>query len=428
MKAVEWRVFLRRARGNGFLRNSMILFVGGMAANILGYFFHLVIGRMVSIEIYGEVESLVSFMSIISVPAMAITMIATKYAACSKAENNPTASREVLVYLNRKITLYGLPVLFLALLLTPSIRRFLHLESALPLVLAWVAMWGSFYFAVAGGILTGWQKFKASSFSSACGVGAKLFFAILLIKLGFALNGIMGSFLLGALVSYAVSLFALKGILKKNRLPEKTGCRVEIFSSALLKKDILPVFAGNLAITLFGYVDMFLAKHNLDPVSAGQYGALAIVGKIIFFATGVIATVLFSMAAESNHKKDNTWKIFQHAAFLMLLVSLAGVTFYFLFPSFALGLLFQDKYTSVSPLLGWFAILAAAFSFVNLIFQYLLSIQKVRPVLWLSGIALLLPPALLFFGNSISAILGITLAFQSLVVFLGLGYLVKQAK
>lgn len=418
---------LKKIESNAFLRNSVILFAGGMIANALNYVFHLAVGRMVSVEIYGEVESLISFMSIISVPAMALTMLATKYAACSKAENDKKSSRNLLAYLNKKVSLFFSPIFLLALAATPFLKIFLKLDSNVPLILMWVSMFLSFYFSITGGILSGWQKFKEASFAGVYGAAAKLIAGIILVKLGFALNGVIGSFLLGSAVSYAASIFALKFIFKKTVYKgEEEGKQSEnSVDFVSLKKYVLPVFLGNLAIAIFGNIDMVVAKHNFDAVTAGQYGALAIVSKIIFFATGAIATALFSMSAENEHTKNNSLAIFKNAVFLVSAVSLVSALFYFLFPELILGLLFGNKYNEVSGLLGWFAILATIFSLVNLILQYLLSIHKTKIVYSLCFIAFLMPLTMIFLGENISAILLINASFQVIAIAIGLVYLIK---
>lgn len=412
--------------GNSALvKNSAVLFVGTMLASVLNYVFHLAIGRLVSVEIYGETESLLSLINIISVPATTLTMVATKYAASCSAENDKKGSWEIFKYLNKKILKYGLPIFGIAIILTPQIGNFLNIKNNFALVLIWVAMLLSFFSAVSLGILRGWQKFKQVSWTGVWGAAAKLIFGIVLVEIGFALNGIVGSFLLGALATYLVAVFALKFIVARKAEKETQDCNYQIdFSS--LRRYVIPAFVGNLAVAILGNSDMILAKHNLDSVLAGQYGALTVVSKIIFFATGMIAGVLFSMSAENHHKKTGTLDIFKNAFFLVSGISLCAVLFYFAFPKFVLGMLFGSKYSGVAGYLGWFAIMVALFSVVNLIFQYLLSIRKTEVSYWLLAISLFSSLAILFIGKSIYAILLIITLTQIAALMLGSYFLFKE--
>lgn len=415
---------INKIKNNAFAKNSLILFVGTMLASVLNYAFHLIVGRMVDVEVYGEVQSLTSLINIISVPAMTITMIATKYSAGFKADNDAFGCKKVMEYMSRKVTKFGLPVLIVAFAITPFLSDFLNIRGNFPLILIWLLMLSSFYLAINNGVLAGWQKFDSVSWVGFLGAFLKLFAGILLVKIGFGLNGVIGSFVIGMLASYVASIIMLRFIVSAKIDHEKGVFEEMDFGS--IKQYAMPAFFGNLAINILGNIDMVMAKHNLDSIEAGQYGALTIVSKIIFFATGVIATVLFSMSAEDSHKKNDSMKIFANAAYLMMFVSLVSIAVYFVIPNFILGMLFGDKYSDVSHYLGWFAILVTLFSFVNLIFQYLLSIHKTKVVYEFLVVSVFLSVAVLFFGKDFYDILLIASVSQIIAIFVGFRYLFEK--
>lgn len=408
---------LRKIRNNAFAWNSFVLFSGSMVNNVLNYIFHLVVGRMVSVTVYGETESLISLMTIISVPAATLVMVMTKYAAECKAQNDKKRSYELLRYFNKKIMQYGTPVFLLTILLTPYISRFLNIESNIPLLIVWTSMLLSLFSSGASGMLSGWQKFKESSFAAIAGGALKLVSASIFITIGLKINGLMLSFFLSAVGTYVIVLICLKFIIVAGRGDSKEISKLNFGS---VKSTIATFFMGNLAINALGNLDMVLAKHNLSDIEAGQYGALTIVSKIIFFATGVIASVLFSMSAEHNHKNANTKKLFLQAFSLMVMVSAISVAVYFLAPKLILSLLFGAKYNAVSGYLGWFAIMVVLFSIVNLTLQYLLSLHRIKVVYGMLTVAISSAIAILFLGHTISAILiiGIIAQLAALVVCL----------
>jgi O-antigen/teichoic acid export membrane protein len=414
---------INKIKNNPFAVNSIILFSGSMLGNVLNYIFHLVVGRMVSVEIYGEVESLVSLITIVSVPAMTLGMIATKYSACSKADNDRRSSHDLMVYLNKKVFIYGIPIFAVAMFATPFFKEFLNISENMPLIIIWLMMFLALLGSINNGILLGWQKFKDASWIGVLGAIVKLISAIILIKLGFVLSGAVGSFAIGALASYIASIFTLRFILREKRAGDQNSID---FRS--VKKYVVPALIGNLAISILGNADMVLAKHNLDPLLAGQYGALTIVSKIIFFATGVIATVLFTMSAEGNHRKNNSRAILVQASALMLLVSTVAIAFYFAFPKFILSLLFGNKYSSVALYLGFFAVVVSLFSFVNLFLQYLLSIHRTKIANWLLSIAILEVVFVMFLGKSISAIIALVALIQVLAIITCFVFLFNKKK
>ena len=394
---------LKKIKNNAFARNSLILFSGTMAANVLNYFFHLLVGRAVSVSAYGEVESLLSLLAITSIPSAAIMMLATKYSASCKAENDLESNYGVMRYLNKKVFVYGFPFFLIALSLTPYLREFMNISSNFPIIIVWILMYLSFFGSITGGIINGWQKFKEANWTGILGTVVKLVSVIILIKVGLGAKGVMGSFLISGIFSYLISLYFIRFIFRAKK-KEKIDFKKKLAIGSI-KDYLIPIFFGNLAIAILGNADMVLAKHNLDAVSAGQYGALTIVSKIIFFFTGVLASVLFSMSAEDSHKKNDSMKIFRQALYLLLFVSVFAIIAYFIFPELILSLLFKNKYVSVATYLGWFAIMVSIFSLVNLIFQYLLSIHKTKVVYSLLFVSILTVLATLFLGKNIYAIL-----------------------
>src|SRR5438094_164734 len=126
---------IKYLKNNIFTRNVIILFSGTMIASILNYIFHFIVGRLVSIEVYGEAESLIALINIISVPAMALIMVGTQYGAMSKAYNDQEMYHNIISYFNKNIFFYGLPFFLLTIFLTPSISKFLNIDTNIPLLL-----------------------------------------------------------------------------------------------------------------------------------------------------------------------------------------------------------------------------------------------------------------------------------------------------
>ncbi|MFZ2188689.1 MAG: oligosaccharide flippase family protein [Candidatus Moraniibacteriota bacterium] len=414
---------LKKIRNNAFAWNSFVLFSGSMVNNVLNYIFHLVVGRMVSVTVYGETESLISLMTIISVPAATLVMVMTKYAAECKAQDDKKRSYELLRYFNKKIMQYGTPVFLLTILLTPYISRFLNIESNIPLLIVWTSMLLSLFSSGASGMLSGWQKFKQSSWAAIAGGALKLVSALIFISIGLKINGLMLSFFLSAVGTYVIALICLKFIIVAGK---GDGKEISKLNFGSVKSTVATFFMGNLAINALGNLDMVLAKHNLSDIEAGQYGALTIVSKIIFFATGVIASVLFSMSAEHNHKKANTGKLFLQAFSLMVMVSAISVAVYFLAPKLILSLLFGAKYNDVSGYLGWFAIMVVLFSLVNLTLQYLLSLHRIKVVYGMLTVAISSAITILFLGHTISAILTIGIVAQLVALISTLPFMLNS--
>jgi len=416
---------LEKLKNEAFFKNSFIVFFGGIIGSFLNYIFHLIIGRMVSIPVYGEIESLTSLLSIISIPIATLGMIITQSNAFDKANNDKEKSRRDFFNITKKLLYCSLFVFLVLLLLTPLVGKFLNIDNPIAIILVWIIIAVSLLSSVSGGILTGWQKFKEISIIGIISTFAKLAGGVILVKIGLALTGSIGGFVIGSVVSYALSLLALKFVFKTKDKGKKEI--LEKKESVSFKKYIIPFFWGNMSMAILGSADMIIAKHNLSDISAGEYGALSIVSKIIFFATGAITSVLFSMSSCENYGKKIPTNIFKKALYLMFFVSGLAIIFYFIFSEFTLGMLFGSKYSQVAHYLGWFAILASLFSINNLIFQYLLSIRRKMISYYLLGSSLLAVFFMLVYGKNITEILFIMSVAQIVSIISGC-FLLKSKK
>lgn len=418
------RKIFERISQNSFLQNSFILFSGTMIINVLNYIFHVGIGRMVSPSLYGEIESLISLLTIISVPAATLTLIATKYAADMKAGQDVRGVRTLARYLNRKIFMYGLPLFFLALFLTPLVQKFLNIDSGLPIIFLWVVMFLSFLSAVTLGLLMGWQRFGDVNKVGIASSVIKLASVFLMLVLGFGLSGVVGSFILTGLCTYFISLWLLNKLLKKSQDDTKKDFTLTFSSS--LKGYILPAFYGTLAIAILGNADIVFAKHHLEAALSGEYGALSVAAKTIFFVTGVLTTVLFAMAAEESKRTGDAGKTFRLAAGLTAIVSAGSVVFFALFPELVLAIFFGSTYLHASSWLAWFALAAGIYSLANLFLQYLLSLHETRAASIILAIVSLEIPLLYFFGETFYGIIRINILMQSLAALVGFVFIYSR--
>lgn len=415
------RRIITYAWGNLFFRNSIVLFGGTMIVNVLNYVFHLVLGRMATPEEYGEIESLISLLVIVSVPAAALGLIATKYGAITKKNKNGANARSIFVYLSRKVFILAILFFLVALFVTPLVKDFLNLPSVFPIVFLWFVMGLSFLGSVAVGFLNGWQQFGSVNYSGISATLVKIVFCIGFLWIGYGVSGVMGGLVVSGIISYGVSYWFLKKVFLQTESSESIPIDFSSF-----RYYLIPFFLGTLAVTILGNVDLIFAKHALDPVSAGEYGALSVTAKTIFFATGVLTTVLFSMTAGKDRLAEASQKTFLLAFCATFGVVILSILLFFLFPEIILSILFGNKYVHMSEYLGWFAIIAGLYSVVNLLLQYFLSIEKMKVIplfLFFSSLEVVI---LFLFGDSLYAIISITIFTQLIVGVVGVIYFMRK--
>jgi len=336
----------------------------------------------------------------------------TKYTADFRAKDWLNKIYTLFLFFTKKILIAAIIFFVIFVILSGYIAKFLNLTSVLPLIILGAGFLFSFSNSINLGIVRGLQKFKELSIISIIPVFLKILFAILLVKLGFAVNGAVGAVVLAALIGYLISFFPLRFLFKQKK--EKIETK-EIFQYSF------PVFFILLFVTLLYNVDIILVKHFFSAQTAGEYGALAILGRIIFFMTGPIVGVMFPMAAHAHSNHTDPTKVFKKTIFLVSLIGVAILFFYFLFADFIIEILIGAKFLLIGKYLGWFGIAMFLYSLVNLFAQYFLSIGKTKCA-YLVGIGAMLQVILIFiFHTNLWQIIwimnGVMLVILSLLTF-----------
>ena len=335
---------------------------------------------MLTIEAYGELQSLLTILSVIAVLTGAISTVLVKYTADFKAKDQLNKIYTLFLLFSKKTSTVAIIFFVIFVILSRYIANFLNLTSVLPLIILGFAFLLGFPNSINSGILRGLQKFKALSIISIIATLIKLLFAILLVSLGFSINGAVGAVVLAALIGYLISFVPIKFLFSRQK--DKIQAK-EIFRYSF------PVFFTLFFTTLLCSINVILVKHFFSAQTAGEFGALAMLGNIIFLITAPIALVMFPMAADAHANLNHPAKILKKAIFWIILISLAIVSCYFFIPNFIIAVLIGSKFLVIGKYLGWFGLAMFLYSLVYLFSNYFLSVGKVKGT-YLVGIGVVL--------------------------------------
>lgn len=359
-------IFLKRSP---LVAGSLVLFTGTGFASLANYLYHLLMGRMLGPSVYGELESVIAVLYLLIILSTTLALVTAKFTADLKGKNNSPGIKYLFSYFTPRLILWGGIISLLLILISPLVGSFLHLKTVIPLVL------GSLYFftclplAFNRGILQGMLKFKEMAATTICENGLKLIIAVILVWGGFRLNGAVASLFLSGLIAWAFTVKTLAFLRKV--LPQATNLnRQRIFHFAI------PALINNLAFTSLYTTDVILVKHFFNSYEAGWYAALAVLGKIIFFAASPITAVMFPLV--SNHKSQN--KNYRHLLFgslaLVFLICLGAELIYWFFPQLMVRIMFGNDYLPISPLLAWMGAFISFYSLAFLVTNFFLSADK----------------------------------------------------
>ncbi|HVZ67451.1 MAG TPA: oligosaccharide flippase family protein [Patescibacteria group bacterium] len=366
---------IREIIKNPLIFGSSIILIGSLAANLGHYLFNLILGRwLLTPSQYGLVVSLVSVTVLFSVFQLALTGIFAKFSAQFEASKDKISLSDLIKKGFSLTLLVSSLILVILIIFFKSFSDFLHVNNIFIVLLTFAYIFLSILSSLPMGILQGRVRVYVISFLNISNAIVKLIVGVGLVLLGYKVTGAMIGIVLSIIIMLVMGLFFIrKNVIKKT---DKRENEQKLLVEEL-KKYGVKFFFATLGITMFTSMDVILARHFFSPLIAGQYAALALMGKAIFYLTFPIYFVFFPLVAQKKAKKEKVHNLLIQGAFLILTVSILSSIFYFIYPHIVLKVFFpKPEYAVLAKYLGIFSIFILIFSIANLFNNFLLSIGK----------------------------------------------------
>lgn len=408
------------------ISGSGIIFIGSFVGSIGNYIYNLLMGRMLSVEDYGLLISLTSFFILLGIFSNAFTNVFVKFSAQYKSSENHKGMVQLFYFSVRLLSICALIFAVVLLLLLPLVSQMLHVTNSIYLLLIVMAVIFSLLLTLPLGILQGRMQFISLSLANVSQPVIKIIVVLLLFSLGFSVLSPFIAIAISVLLPCLILYWYLYKTYKK-RSDSK-----DIVASTF-RKDFFSYsytfFLTGAGIALLSNTDILLVRYFFDETSSGQYAALSLMGKAIFYLVTPINFAFFPLIAYKRERKE---KLFGTVLLTFSLVTLASLTLsfiYFAFPSLILSIFFPSPdFAPVGKYLGLFSLYIFVFTLATLLSSFFLSIGKTgvyKISLFAAAVQILL---LFFFHESLYQVIG-SLFTASLLFFLILVvYYVKHGR
>ena len=388
---------------------SIIMFGGGMAANVINYIYHLLMGRILGPIDYGSLASIYSLIYVVAIVPISTSFAIVKFISQAKDKKE----RGYIYWVLKKFVFWVAVVASLVLLvISPWVAQYLKIDEFASVVMIAPMTFLLLMILTNQAAMQGLLRFigvVGPGFSSALG---KLLFGLFFVALGFSVNGAVFGILLALIVTYFLSVW-----LRGNLFDEKA--KAGSFSIQKFLHYAFPVLIQALAFTAFFTVDVLLAKHFLPAFEAGIYAALSTLGKVIYFAAQPITAAMFPIIIGKKSRGEAYKGIFFVSFILTVLISILAVSFYWLFPSLAIGTLYGKDYLTAAPSLVWMGLFIGVYTANYILVNFLLSIERTKIVYLPLAIAVVQVVGINIWHSEIMDIITVSLV-SMLVLFVGL--------
>ncbi|OGH06539.1 MAG: hypothetical protein A2W22_05250 [Candidatus Levybacteria bacterium RBG_16_35_11] len=413
--------FGKRVLRHELITGSFYLFIGTILSALLAFLLNLFFARNLSKPDYGIYASLIALVTLFAIPAQSLTPIVVRFAGDYFAKGETEKLKSFYFKMMKFLFLISAIIFILFFALSPLIQNFLKLDNFLfvPLVGAIIAI--SYITIVNTGFLQGMVKFLFISITQISGATVRLIAGVILVFMGYRVFGAIWASILSFAIIFLLGFIPLKFLLQKGK-----EVSIRIPTRELLEYGA-PSTIAILSLSSFISIDVVLVKHFFTPFEAGLYGGLSLIGKVIFYLTGIIPTVMFPLIVRRHARKQPFNKLFYMAFFLVLIPSVLISAFYFVFPSYSVRFFLGGGYQGVSSYLGIFGAYMTVFCLLNVCVYFFLSLRKTSIFIpLLAGSVLQIALISLFHANFLEIIL-ISLIICLLLLLGFLAYFISQS-
>ncbi len=398
---MRWPQALRQ-RSTMVLGGSLIMLVGSGMVSVANFGYNVSMARLLGPAEFGHVTAVATLLMLASAVTLSFQLVCAKFIA-----RNTTSAAKALIHdgLMKRAWVVGAAVGVGMILASGAISHLLRLPSPLLVVLLAVGMMFYPALGVKRGVLQGTCNFRYLSGNFVLEALVKLVLAVFLVWAGYGTFGAVGGIAASLLAAFAFA-----------RIDFTREGSTEMVTPASFREamQVIVFFVGQVVLS---NIDILLVKYFFAPTEAGLYAAVALVGRLLYFAAWSIVSAMFpvsaSSAVEPDHRPD-------HVLFTPLLlvfgISVVYTAVMALFPKAIVAMLFGTGFQEAEPLLSLYATATGLYALSVVLMTYEMS-RKIVNTGWLqlifSGVMVV---AISVFHSSLRQVVQVQLVIMTLLL------------
>ena len=339
------------------------------SANIFAYLFQFTMGRYLSVEAFGVLNSVSSLGVIAGAITGIIPYVVAKYVIEYKDD---TEIASLLVWNIFKFTfVFAFLITIMVTIFIENIDSYLQLNDYVPIYIFLLSLISGIFLSVFFGVMQGLLMYIRVSVKMASSAIIKFMFAFtLVVVFNYSYNGALAAAIFSNIfIGIWVYMIVNKQI--KFYKPENVSLPIGTYKKMLIYS--LPVGLMWLAIALLTNMDIILVKHYSGPIEAGEYSVAAIIGRIAVFLPAVLLAVLFPQVSQNSKDGKSSVDTIITVMILTLVLSSGFTVFVYFFPEFIITTLFGDKYRAGAEVLLIITFAMALVAVLSVLFNFFLA-------------------------------------------------------
>lgn len=404
---------------NPFVSGSLIMVIGSNIANFFAYIYHLIMGRMLGPEHYGELAAIIASIALFSTAFTFFGLVIVKFVSSAKKDE----VGDIYDWFFGKGIKISIVLACIALLLSGVLSSFIHVDIKMAFLIGPILGLMLMTFLIRS-FLQGLLRFRSVVIINNIDLLGRLLIGLFLVYFGYKSFGAVTGIFIASTITFIIGRRFLSDV----RASKKT---LNFDKSKDILRYAAPVLLISIANNSFMTSDIILVKHYLPAHTAGIYASLSTLGKVIFYGSGPIGAVMFPIISKRYSQKKPFIYFLVLSLFAILGLGLFVLLIYAIFPELMVRILFGEAFLSASGNLVWFGLFALILTLSNTITAFYLSIERTK--IWIIPViyAILQIILILVFHANIMQVVQVSIASVTLflvTIFLYLLYDYKKIR
>jgi O-antigen/teichoic acid export membrane protein len=350
------------------LSGSVIMLMGSALVSILNFSYNVVVARKLGPADFGNVSAIATLLMMASALTQSFQLVCAKFVA-----RNESFWAKSKVYRGLMKQAWVISVLAGAglVFLKDPLVSLLKLPSTTLITFLAVAVAFQAPMGVKRGGLQGQCQFAPLASTFVLESAVKLMSAVVLIYVGYGMLGAVGAIAISVVLAYSFAPVSLSA----DHTRTGDDCIPASFPEGM---QAIVFFVGQV---MMNNIDILLVKHFFDAERAGLYAAVALVGRLLYFAAWSVVSAMFPISAASK-PDEKDWRVLVTPLLLVLGMSLGFILLLVAAPKLIIGMVFGENFTQAEALFGLYAASTGIYALAVVLMAYEMS-RKIANTGWL---------------------------------------------
>ena len=355
-----------------FFKAGFLLTTASVVVGILGYFFQILVGRMLKPEDFAVFSALLALYILLGSPFAALNMLVTRRVSILRAAQRTKDEKHYYWTLQKWVLMVGLIVFLIFYFVADFFVEYLKAQSLSQLLIFSTLLIFSSLLVINNSFFQGLQLFGWQAISNIFSASIKLILSVGLIAGGGGGSGAI----LGVSLSAAFAWMLGAWVLWISFAKFKDDSNEPVYEEANTLQGLFQVLSISVSFALMTQLDMILVNWFFSPIEAGEYAAASVLGKAVLYIPSGLIVALFPMTIEAHLNKKRGTLLLKAA--LMSTFCICGVLalLYSIWANEIIVLIYGEGYSGAGSILRWYGFAILPMALVMVYEHYLIAKGK----------------------------------------------------